>query len=103
LQHVDLSKEKNVDVAYEEWLKIHACEPFELSKGPLLQVHLLKLGNQNHRMILKGHHIVLDGLSMNLLIHEIAHMYNKALGIDSKPLPEPLQFQEYLKWQNDQS
>ena len=102
LQKVDLSKEKNVNEACQVWLKTHACEPFDLEKGPLLQVHLLKLGINDFRLVLKGHHIILDGLSMNLLIHEIASLYNAALKKESPALAEPLQFQEYLKWQNEQ-
>ena len=103
LQKVDLSKEKNTEEACQVWLKTHACEPFDLEKGPLLQVHLLKLGKNDFRLVLKGHHIILDGLSMNLLIHEIASLYNAGLKKESASLAEPLQFQEYLKWQNEQT
>jgi len=109
LKIVNFTKEKDAGKACQIWLKEHACKPFELSTGPLLQVHLLKWSDSDSYLVLKGHHIVLDGLSMNLIIHEIARFYNQILSkepgslSDRKSDSEPLQFQEYLKWQEGQS
>lgn len=109
LEIVDFIKEKDAGKACQIWLKEHACKPFDLTAGPLLQAHLLKLSDSDSYLVLKGHHIVLDGLSMNIIIHEIARFYNQILSKESGSLPdqksesEPLQFQEYLEWQDGQS
>lgn len=102
LQIVDFSNQKDKTKACLKWLKSHATTPFDLHVGPLLQAHLIKLSDTESRLVLKGHHIILDGLSMNLIIHEIASFYNATLKNEPHSLPEPLQFRDYLKWQNNQ-
>lgn len=109
LEIVDLTDEKDPVTSCQSWLKEHACNPFDLAAGPLLQAHWLKLNDSDSYLVLKGHHIVLDGLSMNIIIHEIAHYYNQSLSMeagstqDQKPDPEPIQFHEYLAWQEGQA
>ncbi|MGN7610531.1 amino acid adenylation domain-containing protein [Magnetococcales bacterium HHB-1] len=82
----------------DQWLKKHATTGFDLLRGPLFVTHLLKMAPEKHLFILKGHHIILDGLSMNLIIHEIATHYNQTLNKGSKPLKKPLQFLDYIQW-----
>lgn len=99
LQVMDLSSEKDPDAACREWLHQQAGTPMDLEKGPLFGVHLLKIGPQEYRLVLKGHHIILDGLSMNLIIREIAEGYCSGVSGTSLDLPDPMQYREYLAWQ----
>ena len=52
-----------------------ARRPFNLSQGPLLRVKLLRLGEQDHILVLALHHIVSDGWSMGVLYRELAALY----------------------------
>ena len=45
--------------------------PFDLENGPLLQVRLLRLGEQEHILLLTMHHIISDGWSRDVLLHEL--------------------------------
>lgn len=74
--------------------------PFMLTQGPFLRGGLIKLREDEHILLLTMHHIVCDGWSNGILIHEVARIYT-ALG-EGKELPElPLQYADYAQWQKD--
>ncbi|CAK0762499.1 glutamate-1-semialdehyde 2,1-aminomutase [Gammaproteobacteria bacterium] len=99
LRCVDLRGQADVETACRDWLAAHIQQTFDLANGPLLVAHLVRLADTDYRLVLKGHHIIIDGLSMNLVVNEIAHCYG-ALRAGSQPtLPNPLQYRDYLRWQ----
>jgi len=53
---------------------IHAAiaEPFDLERGPLLRVTLLREADDRHVLVLTLHHSITDGWSMELLLREFA-------------------------------
>ncbi|HEX8819773.1 MAG TPA: amino acid adenylation domain-containing protein, partial [Archangium sp.] len=74
--------------------------PFDLIRGPLLRVKLLKLGETQHVLVLTMHHIVSDGWSMGVLIKEVAALYQAFASGQPSPLPGlPLQYADYASWQ----
>ncbi|MCG6573326.1 amino acid adenylation domain-containing protein [Pseudomonas sp. AF32] len=74
--------------------------PFDLAVGPLLRVKLLKLGEQEHVLLLTLHHIVSDGWSMNVLIDEFIHCYDAhEAGQAPRLAPLPVQYGDYALWQ----
>jgi len=79
-----------------------AARPFDLARGPLLRAGVLKLGPAEHVIVLNVHHAVADGLSMSVLIRELAALYGAfARGLPS-PLPEPpLQYADYSLAQDE--
>jgi acyl transferase domain-containing protein len=86
-----------------EWIKKEGCEPFDLSQEPLLRVHILKLEEQLHWLVLTAHHIVIDGWSIDILLEELGTIYSaECQGIFCELKP-PMQFREYIKWQEQQS
>ncbi|HEX2091917.1 MAG TPA: amino acid adenylation domain-containing protein, partial [Longimicrobiaceae bacterium] len=48
------------------------ARPFDLSAGPLFRVSLLRLGAEEHVLLLSMHHIVSDGWSMGVLYRELS-------------------------------
>ncbi|HEY6806351.1 MAG TPA: amino acid adenylation domain-containing protein [Pyrinomonadaceae bacterium] len=52
-----------------------AAAPFDLSKGPLLRVLLLRTAVTEHVVLLTMHHIISDGWSMEVLVKEVAELY----------------------------
>ncbi|MFL6196329.1 MAG: non-ribosomal peptide synthase/polyketide synthase [Thermoanaerobaculia bacterium] len=77
-----------------------AKRPFHLVEGPLLRASLLRLGEEGHRLLLTMHHIVSDGWSIEILLRELAALYEAfAAGLPS-PLPElPMQYVDFAVWQ----
>src|SRR6218665_2677181 len=77
-----------------------ARRPFELARGPLFRVTLLRLSEHAHVLVLNMHHIVSDGWSMGVLIKEVAALYPAFLRGEASPLPAlPVQYADYAVWQ----
>ena len=52
-----------------------AASPFDLTRGPLLRVSLLQLGDEDHVLFLTTHHIVFDGWSKAIFYSELSSLY----------------------------
>ncbi|MBI6658645.1 non-ribosomal peptide synthetase [Pseudomonas carnis] len=77
-----------------------ACSPFDLEKGPLLRVTLVRLGDEEHQLLVTLHHIIADGWSLNILIDEFSRLYAAAAQGQSLELPPlALQYADYGSWQ----
>jgi malonyl CoA-acyl carrier protein transacylase len=86
-----------------EWFKKESQEPFHFTQGPLFRVHILKLEEQLHLLVLSAHHIVVDGWSMGVILQELGALYSaECQGVVCKLAP-PMQFREYIEWQEQQS
>lgn len=76
--------------------------PFDLSRGPLLRVNLLKLAEEEYILMLSVHHIVSDGWSTSVFVRELTALYAACVNGISSPLPElPVQYADYALWQRD--
>ncbi|HEV7505648.1 MAG TPA: amino acid adenylation domain-containing protein [Thermoanaerobaculia bacterium] len=77
-----------------------ASYPFDLAGGPLLRCRLLRLGAEEHELLLNFHHIVFDGWSMEIFARELGAFYSAALTAVLPTLPElPVQYADYALWQ----
>src|SRR6266542_2869461 len=77
-----------------------AAMGFDLSKGPLIRVKALKLGQDRHVMLFTMHHIVCDGWSMGILIREVGQLYKAYSAGAESPLEElPIQYADFAAWQ----
>ncbi|HSF42111.1 MAG TPA: amino acid adenylation domain-containing protein, partial [Thermoanaerobaculia bacterium] len=77
-----------------------ARRPFHLDRGPLLRTTLLRLGAEEHRLLLTGHHAVVDGWSVEIVVRELAALLPAAAAGAPSPLPDPpLQYADFAVWQ----
>jgi amino acid adenylation domain-containing protein/FkbH-like protein len=77
-------------------------ERFDLARGPLLRVRLLRMAEQDHVCLLTMHHIVSDGWSMGVLVNEIAALYAAFAAGQASPLaPLEVQYADYAHWQRN--
>jgi natural product biosynthesis luciferase-like monooxygenase protein/amino acid adenylation domain-containing protein len=78
-----------------------AARPFDLVHGPLMRAVLLRMGEQEHLLLLTMHHIVSDAWSMGVLVREVAALYEAFSQGQPSPLPAlPLQYADYAVWQH---
>lgn len=69
-------------------------KPFVLANAPLIRVTILKTLDKNI-MVLDMHHIISDGISMNIFARDMLHLYQ------GTQLPEMrIQYKDYAIWQN---
>ncbi|HEU4561479.1 MAG TPA: amino acid adenylation domain-containing protein, partial [Longimicrobium sp.] len=80
-----------------------ARRPFDLSAGPLFRAVLLRLGDEEHALLLCMHHIVTDGWSLGVLFRELSTLYEAYREGRKSPLPElPVQYADHAVWQREQ-
>jgi tyrocidine synthetase-3 len=69
---------------------------FDLSQAPLFRAGLAKMTEGRHLLIMDMHHIISDGLSLQLFTREFTDLYSgRALA------PLRLQYKDYSEWIND--
>ncbi|HEY4383750.1 MAG TPA: amino acid adenylation domain-containing protein, partial [Ktedonobacteraceae bacterium] len=76
------------------------ARPFDLQRGPLWRGLLIRLGEQQHVLLVTMHHSIADGWSLGVLIREISSLYQAVLS--GKPFhlpPLPIQYADYALWQ----
>jgi tyrocidine synthetase-3 len=73
--------------------------PFDLSHSSLLRAGLKKFKLNKYIMIVDMHHIISDGMSMNILIREFTALYRDA-DAGKGPAGLRLQYKDYAEWQN---
>ncbi|GAB2875219.1 hypothetical protein GCM10027277_50670 [Pseudoduganella ginsengisoli] len=77
-----------------------AAAPFDMAAGPLIRGQLLRLGDDEHVLLVTQHHIISDGWSMGILIQEMSALYTAFAGGQPDPLPPlALQYADYAAWQ----
>jgi amino acid adenylation domain-containing protein len=68
---------------------------FDLTKAPLLRIGLVKLETNRHILLGDMHHIISDGISMEIFVREFDALYRQ------EELPEHrLQYRDFSEWQN---
>jgi len=79
-----------------------AWQPFDLARGPLVRVKLLRLHEQDHLLVIAMHHIISDAWSFGVLIRELSVLYKAFCDGKPSPLPElPIQYVDYTDWQHE--
>ncbi len=79
-----------------------AVRPFDLARGPLCRVLLVRLSPVEHTLFFTLHHIICDGWSNGVLLRELAALYEAfSQGKPSSLPPLPLQFADFAEWQRD--
>ncbi|MBZ4419893.1 non-ribosomal peptide synthetase/type I polyketide synthase [Myxococcus sp. RHSTA-1-4] len=88
------------DVA--RWAREEARRPFDLKAGPLLRAALLRVSGTEHVLLLALHHIISDGWSAGVMMHELARLYGAFMEGQPSPLPAlPVQYADYSVWQQE--
>ncbi|MCY7932304.1 condensation domain-containing protein, partial [Bacillus inaquosorum] len=85
---IDFSNVEMVEI--EQWIQEQARLPFKLFNSPLYQFYLLRIHNHEVWLFAKFHHIIMDGISLNVMGNQIIDLYQKMKKQDPLPdQPEP--------------
>ncbi|MFW6012132.1 MAG: amino acid adenylation domain-containing protein [bacterium] len=88
------------EAAARQQVVTEAWRPFDLARGPLLRVTLLRMSPREHLTVFVLHHIVSDGWSTGILVRELAALYDAYRKGRVSPLSElPYQYVDYAAWQ----
>jgi amino acid adenylation domain-containing protein len=76
-----------------------ASASFDLARGPLVRGRLVRMGADDHVLLLTMHHIVSDGWSAGVLFRELGALYTAFARGEPDPLPPlPVQYADYAAW-----
>ncbi|MDY8134319.1 amino acid adenylation domain-containing protein [Aquimarina sp. 2201CG5-10] len=70
---------------------------FDLVKGPLFKVGLLKLSEIEHQLILTAHHIICDGWSLGIMLEELGGFYSAIVQGVKPDVPRSETFSSYVE------
>jgi hypothetical protein len=102
LDLIDLSQlsAEEAEKAATDISRKEALHNSDLRTGPLLHAKLLRLTPQRHWLIILIHHIVVDGVSLDIFVKELVVAYTALTAGEPIPLPPlPIQYADYAAWQ----
>ena len=95
LAHVDCSQHETPMEAAYAWLAREVTTPIEVMYAPLWRITLLTLGATQHVLVLTQHHLITDEQSARQFVIDLRHAY----AIDGPLSPLPVQYRDYVAWQ----
>jgi len=80
----------------------HTRNPFDLERGPLLRIALVRLAGGEHLYLLTIHHIATDWITFQIFFAELMELYEALRAGRPSPLPPlPVQYPDYVLWERD--
>ncbi len=86
----------------DEVLGTEYSRSFDLRRGPLVRLLLVRVADDHHVLLITAHHVVTDGESMGILVGELGTLYAAAVRGEPADLPEPVvQYADFAVWQRN--
>ena len=82
------AEEDQIDELYRKFIR-----PFDLEKGPLGRITVVKCGIDSGFIMMDFHHIVIDGQSISILLEAIANAYS-----GNELYTTPISYMDYANW-----
>jgi amino acid adenylation domain-containing protein len=100
---VDMSDQEPIsDETFFPMLRQDTKVPFDLSKGPLVRIKLIRLRPTEHVLFWMTHHMMWDGWSFDILLNELTALYTAFSKGQTSPLPDmTIQYADYAVWQKE--
>jgi amino acid adenylation domain-containing protein len=100
LRSADLSGEADPAEAARETARRAIDRPYDLGAEPPVRVWLLRLGRDDHVLVVSMHHIASDAWSWRIFLGELEELYVAARDGVAAGLRElPVQYADYAVWQ----
>ncbi len=78
------------------------AHPFDLEQGPLFRVRLFTRTATEHLLLISAHHLIIDGVSMRVLLDELALLYPAVLHGLPPQLPAlRATYQDFVTWEKE--
>lgn len=83
-------------------MREQASRPFALHEPPLVRMVLVRLGSDDHVLVVTIHHVVCDGWSMEIFFRDVAVAYADLVSTGETTTDElPFQYADYVAWQEE--
>src|SRR3954470_7502691 len=90
------------ETALQKYVQSAVSRPFNLTAGRPLRLSLIKLGLQDHALLVEMHHIVSDEWSFQIFLQELRLFYGSLLTGQPAGIAElDIQYGDYSRWQRE--
>ncbi|WP_205300740.1 non-ribosomal peptide synthetase [Pantoea sp. Ap-967] len=97
LQTIDLAADGDLETLMQAQIE----QPFDLAQAPLMRANLVRCGHEAV-LLLTLHHIIADGVSVQLLAREWIDQYRAQVeGNEAMLAPLAVEYADYAQWQRD--
>lgn len=96
----DLAGAPDPELSARELASAHVATPIDLDRPPLIRPQLLRLGPQDHLLVLAVHHVACDAWSIKLMLRELAEAYSSP-GLPGRTSPSAPRFLDFVAWQRE--
>ncbi len=96
----DLSSIKDLEQQEAELRHLIAQDtstPFSLHSGPLFRCQMVLLGLDRCAVVFTAHHVICDGWSLDVLIHDLCAFYSEELSGTPASLAQPESYANYVR------
>ncbi len=77
ITYLDISECSDREARLQEIIHDDRNRKFDISKGQLLRITLVRLAEKKYKMIISYHHIIIDGWSLTIVISRLFQYYNE--------------------------
>lgn len=92
-----------VEAEADAVVRATVTRPFDLARGPLLRVVVVRLGPLDWRLVFVLHHLVADAWSLRVFFRELAAAYAaRVTGVPLDFAALPVQYVDWAAWQQEQ-
>jgi Condensation domain len=95
----DVTQEPDPESRATELLREEASLPFDLERGPLLRFRLVRVGENDHRLLRVSHHLVTDRRSWQVFVTDALKAYESVRSGAPLPPPDRLQYADFAAWE----
>lgn len=80
----------------------HTSTLFDLASGPVLRAAVVRMADDDHRLLFCVHHVAADGWSVGIILDELVRCYQSELrGTPADLAPLPVQYADFAHWQRN--
>ncbi len=80
----------------------HTRQPFDLERGPLVRLALVRLSGREHLYLVTIHHLATDWIAYQIFFGELMALYEALRAGRPSPLPPlPVQYPDYVLWERE--
>ena len=99
----DFSQENNSEEKAEALINKEVMSPFDLSREIPIRFHLIKISQERHVILLMIHHIAGDGVSIGIIMNELAKLYDSSDNLNRGNILNRLriQYKDYCAYEQE--
>ncbi len=90
--------EAEQEARLDEFLRVDRAAGFELSQAPLMRLALIQCAVDDYRLVWSHHHLLLDGWSTSLVLHEVFETYAAFVAGHVPDVTSARPFRDYVAW-----